>query len=177
MNKLIPHSKNEAANLEIKSSWLIKKDSIEFTITVDDYENSHINQDFSLSGWNNEGLWDYDVVEVFISRTNRLPYLEVQSSPLNQSFALIINNPRISFETPTNLKTKIEITSKNPWVTVFNIPFSDIPGSGNILYGNCFSCLGSAKKRQYYALNINADDIADYHKPELFVKLGEIIER
>ena len=177
MNKLIPHNKNLAPNRKINSTWLINEDSIEFTIAVADYLDCNINQDFSLNSWNNEGLWNYDVVEVFISRSNKVPYLEVQSSPINQNFALIINSPRTKFEKPKNLKTKIEILSKNPWVTVIKIPFSDIPGSGNILYGNCFSCLGSAKKRQYYALNVNAEDIPDYHRPELFVKLGEIIER
>ena len=177
MNKLIPHHKNEGKKLDICASWLINKDSIEFTITVNDYDSSNINKAFSLTSWNNEGLWNYDVVEVFISRANKTPYLELQSSPINQKFALIINIPRIDFESPKILSTKVDISSKNPWVTVINIPISDIPGSGNILYGNCFSCLGSAKKRQYYALNINDGESADFHKPELFVKFGEIIER
>ena len=177
MKKLTPHRKNSAHNLDIHASWKIKSSSIEFTITVNDYINSYVNKEFVVNSWNNVGLWDFDVVEVFISREAKLPYLELQSSPLNQYFSLIVSKPRLETNTPINLKVNTTVSSQNPWVTTFDIPFKDIPGSGNILYGNCFSCLGSAKNRGYYALNINDDEVPDYHRPELFIKLGDIIER
>jgi hypothetical protein len=174
MKKLIPHHSNKSNKANIEASWEFFENSIEFTITVYDYDKSNINSKYLVSDWNNIGLWDYDVVEVFISRSNKLPYLELQSSPINQNFALIINNPRLETIAPYKIETKIDISSQNPWVTVINIPFSDIPGSGNILYGNCFSCLGSAKNRNYYALNINKEDNANFHKPELFIRFGQI---
>ena len=59
------------------------------------------------------------------------------------------------------------------WVAIFKIPLSEIPGSGNKLYGNFFSCLGS-DTRSYYALNINTEDTPDFHRPDLFIKLGEL---
>ena len=71
------------------------------------------------------------------------------------------------------LNTHFSCVKNKDWKAVFKIPLSDIPGSGNKLYGNFFSCLGS-DTRSYYALNINSEDAPDFHRPELFVELGDI---
>lgn len=180
IESLVPHHNNPGGNKEIQVSWTIDEIEkyIEFNFKVHDYDYSSTSNLFDLSTWNNVGLWEYDVIEVFITRghnqEDKLPYLEVQCSPLNQKFGLIVNRPRVETSQVEELNTKFEIITQNPWVTRVIIPFSDIPGSGNILYGNCFSCLGNAKNRQYYALNINKDDNPDYHRPELFLQFGEI---
>ncbi len=174
MQKLKPHHKNAFSNAEIEVEWNIYNNQIDFLFKVTGYCDFNTKDSFSNDYSKNSGLWDYDVVEVFISRSNRAPYLELQCSPLNQPFALVVEIPRLKTKFPNKLDTNFEIISKKPWVTSISIPLSDIPGSGNILYGNCFSCLGSDKTRSYYALHINNEDLPDFHRPELFIEFGEI---
>ena len=175
MKKLIGHHKNPDSNIEILVNWDIKFEYIEFEFSVKNLTNFHTCDEYTDNFRENSGLWDYDVVEIFISRNQFTPYLELQLSPKEQPFALLINIPRKETAFPQNLNTESEKITNNPWVSKFKIPLSDIPGSGNILYGNCFSCLGSGKTRSYYALNINSEDGPDFHRPDLFIEFGKIL--
>ena len=125
----------------------------------------------------NWGLWNKDVMEAFLQLRSspddvKAPYLEIQVSPLNQPFALIITEPRKTFFAPKVLdfKTTVEVAPKL-WTGRMEV---ELPSElkGDLLYGGFFSCL-SAEPREFYALEPNPETNPDFHRPELFLALEE----
>jgi hypothetical protein len=126
----------------------------------------------------NWGLWNFDVVEAFLQfrKTEdelNAPYLEVQVSPLNQPFALVITEPRKVFHAPEKLSmtTAVELDEKN-WKAEFKIIVPD-ELNGKLLYGGFFACLGNGP-REFYALEPNNEAAPDFHRPDLFLPLGTL---
>ena len=132
---------------------------------------------FSTDYLKNWGLWNKDVVEAFLQLRShegdvQAPYLEVQVSPLNQPFALIIKEPRKVYYPPENLifKTEVTLTDKL-WTGKLEV---ELPPdlTGDSLYGGFYACV-SADPREYYALQPNIEVAPDFHRPELFLLLDE----
>ncbi len=126
----------------------------------------------------NWGLWNFDVVEAFLQMRSsetelNAPYLEIQVSPLNQPFALIITEPRKVFHAPENLvmETFVELDEKN-WKAEFKVTLPE-EIKGTHLYGGFFACLGNGP-REFYALEPNLEAAPDFHRPDLFLSLGTL---
>ncbi|MFZ4713546.1 MAG: hypothetical protein ACOYL6_07540 [Bacteriovoracaceae bacterium] len=128
----------------------------------------------------NWGLWNYDVVEAFLQVRNtvdevRAPYVEVQVSPLNQSFNLIITEPRKIYYTPLELKFAHQVKlfeTEAAYGFQANLSL-ELPWRGKFYFGNFFACLGYGENREYFALNPNHESAPDFHRPELFASLPE----
>lgn len=126
----------------------------------------------------NWGLWNKDVVEAFLQLRSapselKAPYLEIQVSPLNQPFALIITEPRKTFFPPTKLEfsTSSSVEGKL-WTGKLEVI---LPAElkGEHLYGGFFACL-SHDPREFYALEPNPETNPDFHRPELFLPLDQM---
>ncbi len=123
--------------------------------------------------YKNWGLWDYDVVEVFLTREPAgLPYLEIQVSPKNQKFALLIKRPREETEYPEELpfQSSVKLLSKK-WVAEIQIPWSSMPGEDSFVRGNLHAILG--ENRNHFSLELNEGERPDFHRPDLFKFLGD----
>lgn len=135
----------------------------------------HTDDAFTADYKSNWGLWNKDVVEAFLQLRSdvddlKAPYLEVQVSPLNQPFALIITEPRKTFFAPDNLdiKTESKIDGKI-WTGSIEVTFpKEI--KGEYLFGGFFSCL-QIEPREYFAILPNPEERPDFHRPEFFVPL------
>jgi hypothetical protein len=132
--------------------------------------------DAFTSDWSkNWGLWNKDVVEVFIQPRKTFedlgaPYLELQVSPNNRPFALIITEPRKKFSPPQKLHFTHEVMLEGlNWDT--NMKFT-LPEEfrGGEIFGNFFACLDH-DPREYYALELNPESNPDFHRTELFLPL------
>lgn len=155
-------------------TWKLTNNSICFDFVIMNYTPNQ-NIEFSKNYKENWGLWDTDVAEVFIKKDDSSEYLELQSSPLNQPFALMIEVPREKYYSPDKLDFKISnIIKEYEWNSCIEISLDSIPGNSKTIVGNCFVCLGNKDNREYFALNINLDKAPDFHKPELFVELEEL---
>lgn len=134
-------------------------------------------QVFTQDWSKNWGLWNKDVVEAFLqlrshANDTNAPYLEIQVSPLNQPFALIITEPRKTFFAPKKLEFTTEVTlSDKFWNGKMTVILPD-DLKGDKLYGGFFACL-SQDPREYYALEPNPEHSPDFHRPELFLPLDE----
>lgn len=175
MEKLTPHRSNPPGSSIVEVAFAVSKNQVivDFEITC---EKLHTNDSFNISGFDNEGLWNFDVAEVFIQGSGSSKhYLELQVSPLNQKFALNVLKSRKVTEKITDLSSDIssKLTSKG-FSAKFIINASDIPGDISQLRAGFFACLGRPGNRSYYALNINNDSFPDYHRPELFIEIGGI---
>jgi hypothetical protein len=126
----------------------------------------------------NWGLWNKDVVEAFLQlRTDaqdlKAPYLEIQVSPLNQPFALIITEPRKIFHAPKILDFIHEVSvEQKVWNATMKLKLpSELRGS--LVYGGFFACLDH-EPREFYALEPNPEQQPDFHRPELFFPLNQL---
>lgn len=162
---------------KITVDWEITTGHVIFNFKVQNYR-PNTSENFSSDYTKNWGLWDFDVVEVFVRKLNSDHYLEVQTSPKNEPFALIIEKPREVYHSPEQLELSIENQCENNiWTAMLKLKLDDIPGDGTVIEGNCFACLGPQDEREFFALNINTDNQPDFHRPNLFIKLGELYER
>lgn len=163
-----------ASQHKIFVDWKIDRDYIHFDFEILNYTPHH-NIDFSSDYKDNWGLWNTDVVEIFLKRDDSNDYLEVQSSPLNQPFGLIIEEPRVKWHVPEVLDLAVSnITLGNTWKSTLSVGLNFIPGNSKRIIGNCFACLGDIENREYFALNTNNEKNPDFHRPDLFVEIGEI---
>lgn len=123
----------------------------------------------------NWGLWNTDVVEAFLQLRSHekelnAPYLEIQVSPLNQPFALIITEPRKTFHPPKALEFTHDVNVEGRvWTANMKIKLpEDLKGS--LIYGGFFACLDH-DPREFYALEPNEEGQPDFHRPDLFLSL------
>lgn len=167
------------ANHSIKVKWERKLNSVTIEFQIQKRTGPAWNADpvFSQDWAKNWGLWNKDVFEAFLQlRTNaddlKAPYLEIQVSPLNQPFALVITEPRKTFFAPKtlNYKTDVQVTDKL-WSGKMELILPDELHGGD-LYGGFFSCL-SQEPREFYALEPNSESNPDFHRPELFLRLDQ----
>jgi hypothetical protein len=169
----------EAAKNRIKVSWKRENDKL-----IIDFEVQKRNSEAWLSDpvftedWSkNWGLWNKDVVEVFVQLREhdqdiKAPYLEIQVSPLNQPFALIITEPRKVFYAPKELHFTHSVSVEGRlWTGHMEVVLpKDL--KGKYLFGGFFSIMGN-DPREYYALEPNPESNPDFHRPELFLSLEE----
>lgn len=163
----------------VKASWSQiseREISIVFEVQKRHSRTWYGDEKFGADYKENWGLWNFDVVEAFLQlRSNELnlsaPYLEIQVSPLNQPFALVITEPRKVFNAPRNLlmETKVELDEKN-WKAEFKLTLPE-EIQGKLLYGGFYACLGNGP-REFYALEPNPEANPDFHRPDLFLPLG-----
>jgi hypothetical protein len=167
------------SNHRLKVNWekLNLSFTVEFSIQKRTGPGWQTDSSFSSDWLKNWGLWNKDVFEAFLQLRSRpddllAPYLEIQVSPLNQPFALIITEPRKTYFPPLkiDLVTTVDVSDKF-WngKMVLNLP-EELKGT--MLYGGFFSCLAT-DPREFYALEPNPEVNPDFHRPELFLPLEE----
>lgn len=166
------------ASHTIKVDWQVTTTEVMIEFTVNKrsgrpwLSDPVFNQDWSK----NWGLWNKDVVEAFIQLRStpddlRAPYLEIQVSPANQPFALIIEEPRKTFHAPKVLDFTHEVTVEGrSWKAAMKVTLpTDLRGT--LPYGGFFACLDH-DPREYFALEPNPENNPDFHRPELFLPLN-----
>ena len=161
----------------IKISWKRDGRKIVIDFTVQKRNASFWEADPAMTDdyQKNWGLWNKDVVEAFLQLRSRpdeksAPYLEIQDSPLNRPFALIITEPRKTFYAPQKLEFKTTSSTEGRLWTGSLEVFLPADLKGDLLYGGFFSCL-THDPREFYALEPNPEVNPDFHRPELFVSL------
>lgn len=176
MLELQAHPISKPSDSAVKVNYHLGSDHllVEFDVIT---HKMYTNNKYTQESWDNWGLWDTDVVEVFIKKDAlNLEYLELQVSPLNQKFALLIKKPREDFSKASPKFTKIEsLKTDKGFRARFVIDYKDIPGEGNELFANFHACLGPTDKREYFSFNLNPEANPDFHRPEYFKSIGKII--
>ena len=126
------------------------------------------------------GLWDYDVVEVFIGSdpNDRTHYLEFEVSPQSEWVDLEINRTRREQKTTAEwnsgmtAKSKID-RDKKVWTAEMRIPWRAILESpvtvGTEFTLNLYRIEGGPKDRKY--LTWRAVNAQSFHTPSAFGKL------
>jgi hypothetical protein len=119
------------------------------------------------------GLWDWDVVELFVScAPGGLPYYEFQVSPLGQHFELEIFEPRKRFNRDyrSGLDCVARATGPGRWEGELSIPLERLGWNGDpaAVTGNAFAILGPKGARTYWSLFLEPQEKPDFHLPHAF---------
>jgi hypothetical protein len=121
------------------------------------------------------GLWDWDVVELFMTARGsaaRLPYYEFQVSPLGQYFELEVLEPRVRTNRSfvSGFRHEAEVLGPDSWRATLEIPLATLGWDGQpaSLAGGAFAMTGAKGRRAYWALNLPAQEKPDFHLPGFF---------
>ena len=171
------HSPGHAGH-SVKVNWNIEDRlvTIDFSVTKRS-RRPWLSDPIFSSDWSaNWGLWNKDVVEAFLQLRShsddlKAPYLEIQVSPLNQPFALVITEPRKVFGAPKKLDFSHDVVvDEKTWTSTLSITLPD-ELQGSQLFGGFFACLDH-EPREFYALEPNQEVNPDFHRPELFLPMA-----
>lgn len=115
-----------------------------------------------------DGLWNYEVAEVFFLGKNE-KYLEVELSPHGQHLLLLLNGVGKPFldKMPIEYTAQIDRT-KNTWNGIATIPMDYLPPHvGRI---NAYAIHGSGLNRRYESLYPASANVSnpDFHRLEFF---------
>lgn len=161
---------------EIRSRWT--KNNLYFLFTSR-YENLYLTTNPSTASdtW---GLWDYDVVEVFIGHdlNNIQTYKEFEISPQGEFIDLDVDRNRKGKEVDagwnSNMKFRTRIDKdKKIWYCEMQIPWASIapwtPAAGKEMRLNLYRIEGAPPKRKFIVWQ--QIDSPSFHTPERFGRL------
>jgi len=164
------------ARTEIRSRWTTKHLYFIFT---SNYQTLYLKQNPSTTSdtW---GLWDYDVVEVFIGHdlNNVQVYKEFEISPQSEFIDLDVDRNRKGKEVDAQwnsgltFRTRID-KQRKVWFCEMQIPWKSIlphaPSPGSELRLNLYRIEGAPPKRKFVVWQ--QIDSPSFHTPEKFGRL------
>ena len=166
-------------NTEVRCAWNEEDFYFYFWAPfVDLYVNDEWTRDESVYG-----LWERDVVEVFLRPEISETYFEFEVSPVGQWLDILVRRPRkdVDFGWRSGLKVQCELDSQRrlwtarliipakPMIHVLQLPSA--PKSGDIWKVNLFRISGAAPSREYLAWQPTFTPQPDFHVPEAFGNL------
>jgi len=142
------------------------------------YEKLHVSREYP-SDRSVEGLWDYDVAEVFIKPAGCSGYFEYEVSPLSQYLAAHIIKPwkNVDFTWDSQMKARAELDEKSSsWCAVIGLPFQPMadaepfnrPKAGDIWRANMFLALGADPSRYHMCWQPTLTEGPNFHVPAAF---------
>jgi hypothetical protein len=115
-----------------------------------------------------DGLWDYEVVEVFFLGKNGR-YTEIELAPSGHHLVLKLDGVRNPIASCLPLKFEASIAG-NRWTGRAHVPKSLLPEGP--LYINGYAIYGSESNRVYMSWIPLPGTAPDFHQPSLFRPLG-----
>lgn len=119
------------------------------------------------------GLWDYEVVELFIAEAEPIGpvrYLEIELSPHGHHLVLQLEGVRCPVEgmdqgIPLGFTARIDAAASR-WTGEAILPVDWLPPGPHRV--NAFAIYGGAASRRYLAWSPLPGDVADFHQTEKF---------
>ena len=175
MEKLSQHTLNFNPEIQVRYEFELSNDMVIVDFEVKSPLLS-IGTHFDQETYDNWKLWEYDVVEVFLSKSPNNGYLELQISPNNQKLAVLIKEPRKIYDIYPNFTgTAHSNVTNSGFNATFHVPLNEIPGRGEDIFGNLSACLGPHGKQSYFSLIEHPEGNPDFHRPDYFIKLKQRI--
>ena len=122
-----------------------------------------------------EGLWNKDVVEVFLKPGAASSYFEIEVSPLGQWANMRIVEPRVEVDLEWNSDLELEaLLSKHEsiWRVFLGLPYKSIreepPAVGTSWRVNLYRIAGKEPHREYLAWRPAFTGQPDFHVPSSF---------
>lgn len=129
------------------------------------------------------GLWERDVVEVFLRPEVSAAYFELEVSPLGQWLDALVREPRkdVDFAWRSGMKVQCEIDPQRKlWMARLTLPVDSMvtalqldfePKAGDIWKANLCRVCGAEPAREYLAWQPTFTPQPDFHVPAAFGNL------
>lgn len=129
------------------------------------------------------GLWEKDVVEVFLGPASCDDYFEIEASPLGQWLDVHVLKPRVhvDFSWNSGLKLKVKVDEKERiWRACLALPFQPMvevlalertPQAGEAWRLNLYRMAGEEPDREYLSWRPTFTPRPDFHVPSSFGNL------
>lgn len=173
--KCVHAEKVKIPNSSVQVTWDAKPGFLNVEFRVQSPEAIRTHDEFPEGNW---GLWEFDVVELFIRAVGTHPYYEFQLSPLGQPFELEITEPRKIWNTHyrSRFKGSAQVLNDKEWTASFEIPLDSLGAyvetcTSLALEGNFFAILGSPGARTYWSAFLPEQEQPDFHTPQYFKKI------
>ena len=123
--------------------------------------------------------YQFDVVELFISvkgeASKYLPYVEYELTPHNQTFQVLVRDPRKPFENNVDkgLMSSAEFVPGG-WKAEMKIDLTRLEWNGDprMIFGNAYSVLGKKGARSYWSLYPLVQlPKPNFHQPAMFKEI------
>jgi hypothetical protein len=167
---LKPHQQTPTDS-SVKVNYERSKGKWIFNFEVISSQNWQTDKKFLNRPEKNWELWKKDVVEVFFQPRSHAedfsaPYLELQVSPLNQGFQLMILSPREIFYTPLDLNwdSKVKL-GDHSWKSEIQLDWA-YDSRKTFFYAGFFACLN--KPQCFFSDEHHQTEKPDFHRPEFF---------
>jgi hypothetical protein len=114
-----------------------------------------------------EGLWEYEVVELFLLG-EREHYLEIELGPGGHSLVLELNGRRRRARAPLPLRYRCERRGER-WLGEASLPRGELPAG--LRAWNAYAIHGCGAERRYLAFQPVPGERPDFHRLECFAPL------
>jgi hypothetical protein len=115
------------------------------------------------------GLWDYEVVELFLVGENER-YLEVEVGPGGHHWVAELAGPRHVTRSQLPLHLDVE-RAAGRWRAAAQLPRAWLPAG--LQFGNAYAIHGVGAGRRYLAWHPVPGEVPDFHRIELFPRLPD----
>lgn len=177
-NGELPEKTVRPVGAEVASLW--KADALYFFFRCS-YEKLFVNREYP-DDHSVEGLWDFDVAEVFLKPEGAKGYFEYEVSPLSQYLAAHIITPwqNVDFAWASGMAARADVVEESfTWNAVIGLPFENMaavetfrrPSAGDIWRINLLLALGAEPARHYLCWQPTLTREPDFHVPEAFGSL------
>lgn len=170
-----PSSLTNKTSIEVEFS--IRQSALIAQFKVAGQSRLNLNPDLPV-GSSQWGLWDWDVVELFVRANGDPAYYEFQVSPLGQVFELEIFEPRrrVNKDFRSGFGASAERLGETSWHAEMSIPLARLDWDRRIesIQGNAFAILGGAvggEPRTYWSAFLPPQLQPDFHLPSYFKSL------
>jgi alpha-galactosidase len=166
----------ESNQTSVRSLWNRNALFVRFDCSFDSL-NLRTDRDFGKPAM---GLWEFDVVELFLRRPGSPGYFEFESSPSGHWLDARINQPRkdADFEWDSRMETATRLDrGSGIWISILRIPFASItpeqeaPEAGAAWRTNLFRVYGKHPHRHYLSWRPTFTENPDFHVPDAFGNL------
>ena len=119
-----------------------------------------------------DGLWDFEVVELFIAgeptaqtSEGEVPYTEIELSP--HGHYLVLRFAGVRRDVERGLELDFEATVEGArWTGGARLPLSYLPAQP--WTANAYAILGTGSERRFLAMEPTLGTAPDFHRPEVF---------
>lgn len=172
MFQLVRHSSATCKNFDVFFEASYANQTLFFDIWVESAKSLASSSSLFSSVWQkNWGIWNGNVVEVFLQKKSSSHYEEFIVDFNSCCYWYGTIKPRAINYCPIGIPPIYHVQDNHVHIQW------PIEGEAKDYVGNIHACLGDGAYREYFGIKLKATDAPDFHQPEFFVAMSDYVAR